>query len=66
MNIQNLKDKMDNKGVSVEMLAKEIGIDRSTLYRKLSADGKFKISEAQKIRAALNLTDDEASNIFFG
>ena len=66
MNIPKLRGKMVELGFSVESLANEIGIDKSTLYRKLDEGEKFTIGEARKIRATLNLTSDEASVIFFG
>lgn len=64
MNIQKLKGKMVEKGMNVETLAAKISIDRSTLYRKLDAGEKFTIGEAQRIKAVLDLTSDEASDIF--
>lgn len=64
MNIPMLKGKMVEKGFNVEALAAAIGIDKSTLYRKLSAYEKFTIGEARKIKAVLNLTDKEATIIF--
>ncbi len=65
MNIPKLRGKMVEMGFSVESLATEIGIDKSTLYRKLDNGEKFTVGEAQKIRNALDLTNDEASAIFF-
>lgn len=65
MNIQKLKGKIVERGMNVEALADKLGIDRSTLYRKLNAGEKFTIGEAQKIKASLDLTDNEASDIFF-
>ena len=66
MNIQKLRGKMVERGINVETLAGKIGIDRSTLYRKLDANEKFTIGEAQKIKAELELTSEEATAIFFG
>ena len=66
MNIPKLKGKIVEKGFNVETLAIQMNIDRSTLYRKLDAGEKFTIGEAQKIKAVLELTNDDASDIFFG
>lgn len=66
MNIRKLKGKMVEKGFNVETLASKIGIDKSTLYRKLNEGEKLTIGDAQKIKAELELTDDEANIIFFG
>lgn len=65
MNIPKLRGKMVEMGYSVEALATELGIYKSTLYRKLDNGEKFTVGEAQKIRTALNLTNEEANAIFF-
>ena len=66
MNIPKLKGKMAEKEINVESLAVAIGVDRSTLYRKLDAGEKFTIGEAQRIKDFLELSDDDAASIFFG
>lgn len=66
MNVRKLKGKLVEKGFNVETLANKINIDRSTLYRKLNECEKFTIGDAQKIKDALSLTNDEARDIFFG
>jgi AraC-like DNA-binding protein len=66
MNIQKLRGKMVERGLNVETLAVKVGVDRSTLYRKFYACEKITIGEAQKIKDALSLTDDDAMDIFFG
>ena len=66
MKILKLRGKMVEKGVNVESLASDMGIDRATLYRKLNDGEKFTIGDAKKIKTALNLTDEEANDIFFG
>ena len=66
MNVKMLKDKIAEKGMNVEQLAKKIGIDRSTMYRKINADISTTVAEAIKIKDALGLTNEEARSIFFG
>ena len=66
MNVKMLKEKMSERGMNVETLAAEIGIDRSTLYRKLNIDISTTVAEAVKIKEALGLSSDEARSIFFG
>jgi DNA-binding phage protein len=65
MNIRKLKGKMVEKGVSVDTLASDMGMTRSNLYRKLSEKGNLTVRDAQKIKVSLNLTGDEARDIFF-
>lgn len=66
VNIRKLRAKMVEAGVNVERLASEIGVDKSTLYRRLAGNGEdFTIKEADLIRTALSLSVSEASTIFF-
>ncbi len=64
MDLCKLKAKIVENGINVETLAEQIGVDRSSMYRKLNNFEKITIGEARKIKAALNLTNEEASNIF--
>jgi DNA invertase Pin-like site-specific DNA recombinase len=64
VDVAKLRGKMVEKGFSVETLAALIGIDRSSLYRKLGTIEKFTIGEARKIKAVLGLTNEEAILIF--
>lgn len=64
MNVNRLKGKMVENGMNVEMLAKEIGINRASLYRKLNNAEKITIGEAVRIKDVLNMTDSEAHDIF--
>ena len=66
INVNKLKGKIIENGLSIETLAAEMGIDRSTLYRKLKNDGDtMLIKDANKIVKILNLTTTEAMDIFF-
>lgn len=66
VNINKLKGKIVENGLTIGKLAKEIGLDRSTLYRKINNDGEtFSIREANLICSVLGLTGQEATEIFF-
>ena len=64
MKLNKLKAKIVEKGMNVEALADAIGIDRSSLYRKLNKFEKITIGEAMKIKEVLELSDAEATDIF--
>lgn len=66
MNVKKLKSVLVDAGINVETLAKEMGIDRSTLYRKLADPKRMTIKDAIFIKNALHLTDNKARDIFFG
>ena len=60
-----LRGKMLEKHMNVEEIAREIGIDTSTFYRKLKSDGmSFTVGQMHKIAEVLKLTPEEASSIF--
>lgn len=64
MNINKLKGKIVEKDMSVETLATRIGINKSSLYRKLNNYEKITIGEAVKMKEALEMNDAEAYEIF--
>lgn len=64
MKLNKLKAKIVELGMNVEMLADKIGMERSTLYRKLNNFEKITIGEAIRMKDALEMTDEEASDIF--
>lgn len=64
MKLNKLKARIIEKGMSVESLAIAIGKERSTLYRKLNNFEKITIGEAAKIKVVLEMTDEDAIDIF--
>lgn len=66
VNVNKLKGKIVENGLTVTSLAQKIGIDRATLYRKLSNNGEtMLIKDANAIISVLGLSADEAMTIFF-
>ena len=66
VNVNKLKGAIVERGMNISKLALSIGIDRATLYRKLSENGdSILIKEADLIVRVLGLTVDEAVGIFF-
>ena len=63
--IAKLKGVIVEKSTTQESVADMIGIDRSTFYRKMKNDGNFTLKEAKDIKEALQLTNEEAIDIFF-
>lgn len=64
-NMQKLRGKIVEAGTTQESIADRIGIDRSTFYRKVKAEGEsFTIGEVHKLVAAIPLTQQEAVEIF--
>lgn len=58
--VQLVRNSLTNKE-----LAKEIGMDVSTLFRKLQNDGSFTRSEIVRISEVLKLGPEDIQKIFF-
>ena len=65
VNTNMLKGKLTEHGMNVEMMAKHLEMDTSTLYRRISNSETFTIGEADKISRILGLSKDEVGAIFF-
>ena len=64
-NMEALRNKMNANQISVEEMAKKIGVDTSTFYRKLKTEGvSFTVGQMHKIAEVLQLSHDEAASIF--
>lgn len=66
VNINKLKGKLVEKGISVVQLAERMGINKATMYRKLENGGLgLSVKDANLIVEILGLTLQEAMEIFF-
>lgn len=65
VNVDKLRGRIVEQRSSVTELAKQIGVDPATLYRKLGNSESFTIREADAIVQALSLSVDDAVAIFF-
>lgn len=66
VNINKLKGKIVEMGTNAGEVAKCIGMDRATFYRRMTDGGKtFTVGEVDLIVHALQLTNSEIMAIFF-
>lgn len=66
VNVNKLKGKIVERGMNISALAEMMGIDRATLYRKMSNNGEtMLVKDANSIVSALDLSVEEAVAIFF-
>ena len=66
VNVPMLRGKVIEKGLTLEKVADKIGIDKSTMSRKLGNLGEdFTIKQADDLVNLLGLTSSEATAIFF-
>ena len=67
IDVNRLKGKTVELGLTGAAVAEKLGIDQSTYYRKLGAGGgSFTIAQAQMFSKILELSPNECSTIFFG
>ena len=65
MNTEVLKKKLVLSDLTLNDLASFLGVDLSTLYRKLNGSSDFTRIEIQNISSFLKLSSDEVFDIFF-
>ncbi len=64
VNFDLLEQKMDERDVSRAEMISELGIDESTWYRKRKNPQSFTIGAAEIMIRVLDLTEEEADDIF--
>ena len=65
VNVEKLREKMAEKNVSNEDMARLMGIDTSTFYRKLKSDGiNFTVGQMHTIADVLDLSNEDTTSIF--
>ena len=61
MNTQEVKKRMENMHISVEMMAKELGMNPSTYYRKMQDNGgEFSALDLMVFKRVLKMDDKTA------
>lgn len=65
MDINKLKGKIREKGLTYKMLAKKIGIGLTSMNYKINGKNLFNQEEMKKLKETLRLTDNETIDIFF-
>ena len=65
MNINLLKSKIVLKGKKIPTIANDLGISRTSLYRKLKGKSEFTRSEIARLIGILDLKKENAIEIFF-
>lgn len=65
VNINKLRGKIVERGMTIASVADAMGIHKSTFYRKLSGDCPITIMDADRLTEILQLNAEEAGAIFF-
>lgn len=65
INMEMLRGKMAERHITIDDMARKMGVDASTFYRKMKSDGtNFTVGQMHTIVEALELSNEEASSIF--
>lgn len=64
-NIELLKEKIEDSGMTMVALSRKSNIVRETLYNRLAGIGEFTASEIVGLSEALHLSKPEREQIFF-
>lgn len=64
-NIELLKYKIKDSGMTMVAIAEKSKMSRETLYNRLNMEGEFKASEIVGLTSVLHLTKEERDQIFF-
>ena len=56
--------KLKDKNLTLEWLAREIGVNPSTLHRKLNGESDFDRPEIIAVKSRLNLSVEDVNSIF--
>lgn len=62
--VEALRSKMDESGMTIVNIAKKTGMLRETLYNRLNGRGEFTASEIIALSEVLHLTKKERDDIF--
>lgn len=62
--VEALRSKMNESGMTIVNIAKKTGILRETLYNRLNGRGEFTASEIIALSEVLHLTKKERDDIF--
>ena len=65
VNVDQLRIKIAEAGLTIPALAAQMKLNPATLYRRLANGETFTIGEASQIAGILHLTADESVSIFF-
>lgn len=60
-----LRTHIEERGIKLGYIAYAMGVSCGTLRNKLNSETDFKVSEAEKLAALLNLTQEERDACFF-
>lgn len=64
-NTELLREKINASGYKLQFVAEKCGLTYFGLMKKVNNETEFKASEIKALKDLLNLTDDDATKIFF-
>ena len=65
VDLKKLRSTIDESGLKINALSDKAGINRATLYKRLSGQGEFTVSEISGLCEVLRLSASDRERIFF-
>lgn len=65
MNQTEFKVAQIRAGLTREDIAKILGLNSATIYRKINGESDFTLNELKKLKKILGLTNNDVDRIFF-
>lgn len=65
VNLEKLNNAIDQSGMKLSAISDKMGVNRTTLYNKVSGKTEFNASEIDAFSKALHLSDKDRNSIFF-
>lgn len=65
VDFEKLNGAIEQSGMKVSAISKKVGINRTSLYNKISGKTEFSASEIESISDVLRLSVKERNEIFF-
>lgn len=63
--VNRLKAKIVELEMTVDVVAEQMGVDKSTLYRRFQSPDSLTVGEVRKLTEILHIDGAEAQSIFF-
>ena len=64
-NVELLKEKIAQSGLKISFISESCGLSKQGFYNKMNGKTEFKQSEIATMKKILNLTNEDAEELFF-
>ena len=65
LDVEALRGKIKESGMTITAISRKMQISRATFYNKLNGKSEFRVLEVMRLGHILNLSSEEKKRIFF-